>query len=178
MIHWTSSPTSVRSLSNVIRSKIMSNKKDNVFFKKPDWDYLAKKYPEDIENLKTYWGGRTWTIIDCHAFTDDEAASINHCRIIQSEFWKSMLFEMADGTEYKIPLSMEYDLDYDIEPSPFQLYILTLVNKTYLDGGPIYRVTTKPVDIHKKLDDVKAECSRLQAIIDNEDTFRGCLRLY
>lgn len=153
----------------------MSNKVN--WFKKPDWDYIQKKYPNDYEAIKSYWRGG-WSIIDCRPFTEEEIGMINRCKVVSSQYGKSVSFELTDGKPYDVPMCIDYDVKVGHEPSPMDLYILTLMNVSYLEDGPIYRITDTPVDIHKKLGDFKAECARLQQIIDEEDTFRGCLRLY
>jgi hypothetical protein len=153
----------------------MSNKVN--WFKQPDWDYIQKKYPNDYEAIKSYWRGG-WSIIDCRPFTEEEMGMINRCKVVPSQYGKSMSFELIDGKLYYVPMYRDYDAEVDHEPSPMELYILTLMNKPRVEDGPIYRITDTPIDIHKKLEDFKAECARLQQIIDEEDTFRGCLKLY
>ena len=153
----------------------MSNKVD--WFKQPDWDYIQKKYPDDYKAIKSYWRGG-WAIVDCHPFTEEEMGMINRCKVVPSEFGLSMLFELTDGKECYVPLYRDYEPEVGHEPSPMELYILALMKVSCVEDGPIYRITDTPIDIHKKLEDFKAECARLQEIIDNEDTFRGCFKLY
>lgn len=153
----------------------MSNKVN--WFKQPDWDYIQKKYPNDHKAIKSYWRGG-WSIIDCRPFTKEEMRMINCCKVVLSQYGKSMSFELTDGKLYYVPMDRDYDAEVDHEPSPTELYILTFMNVHCLEDGPIFRITDTPVDIHMELDDFKAECFRLQQIIDEEDTFKGCLRLY
>lgn len=153
----------------------MSNKVN--WFKQPDWDYIQKKYPNDYKAIRSYWRGG-WSIVDCHPFTEEEMGMINRCKVVPSEFGLSMLFELTDGKEYHVPLYRDYEPEVGYEPSPIELYILALMNTSRVEDGPIYRITNTPVDIHMKLDDFKAECFRLHQIILQEDTFRGCLKLY
>ena len=148
------------------------------WFKQPDWDYIKEKYPNDYEAIKSYWGGRTWSIIDCRPFTEEEMGMIKCCTVIPSSFGKSMAFELTDGRLFYVPLERDYDPELGHEPSPMELYILTLVKKCCLEDGSIYRITDTPVNIQRELEDVQAECCRLQQIIMSEDTFRGCLKLY
>lgn len=153
----------------------MSNKVN--WFKQPDWDYIQKKYPNDYKAIKSYWRGG-WTFIDCRPFTEEEMGMINRCKVVLSQYGKSMSFELTDGKLYYVPMYRDYDAEVGHEPSPMELYILTLMHTSCVEDGPIFRITDTPIDVHKKLEDFKAECARLQQIIDEEDTFRGCLRLY
>lgn len=148
----------------------MSNKKESVAFKRPDWDYLEKKYPEDIDKLKKYWDGCHWVRVCARPFNKEEL------EMVESYKSDGMIshFTLKDGRVISVINSTCISSCTPLT----EMYVATLVNYHNLDEC-IQRIdifSERPWDI--SLDELKAEVARLQQIIDKEDTFKGSLRLY
>lgn len=148
----------------------MSNKKESGAFKRPDWDYLEKKHPEDINKLKQYWDGCHWVRVSARPFNKEELEMI--------ESYKSdgmtLHFTLKDGRV----ISVVNFTSISSRTPLTEMYVVTLANYHNPDEciQQIDIFSERPCD--RNLDELKAEVARLQQIIDKEDTFRGCLRLY
>jgi hypothetical protein len=168
-------------------------------FKQPDWEYVKKTYPNEYEALRGYYlSGCKYSIVDCRKFTPEEISMVHRCWIDLSEFGYSMYFRILEKidrpgckgvswTTKTTPLIRDYSKDLKAEDMPFDIpvselenhYIVSLAKMFDEDSDFIFRISDVNFpNAHVDTSDRKKLYNRIREIIDNDDAFNGCLKLY